>query len=242
MFYVGADVSKGKWLTVKLSEGESCEVRLLDTITDIWDSYEAAELILIDIPIGLRGEGSEERWCDKYARKLLGWPRRSSVFRAPCRPALEAADYNAAKEINKDMTGGKSLTIQSWSIVPKVKEVDEFLYKNISARSKIREIHPEICFWALNGGKPMTFKKKKVDGFHERIRVLRQVYNQTEAVIQLARNEFQGRVADNDIVDAMVAAVTALVGQRKVLTLPEKPEIDERGLPMEMVYYPMHTN
>jgi len=239
MFYIGADVSKGKWLTVKLSEGEPCEVRLFDTIGDIWDSYEAAELILIDIPIGLREKGNEERWCDKEARRLLGWPRRSSVFRVPCRATLESANYDAAKDINKDRTGGKSLTIQSWSIIPKIKEVDEFLYENISARSKIKEIHPEVCFWALNGGKPMMFKKRKVDGFHERMTVLRRVCNQTEAVIQLAKSEFQGKVADNDIVDALVAAVTALVGERNVLTLPEKPEIDERGLPMEMVYYPI---
>ncbi len=83
------------------------------------------------------------------------------------------------------------------------------------------------------------FNKKKVDGFHERMAVLRRVCNQTDAVIQLAKSEFQGKVADNDIVDALVAAVTALVGERKVLTLPEEPEIDLRGLPMEIVYYPI---
>ena len=237
MSYVGVDVSKGKWLTVKLAKDEPCEVSLFDTIRDIWDSYEASKLILIDIPIGLREKGNEERQCDKEARRLLGWPRRSSVFRVPCRATLEAANYDAAKEINKDMTGGKSLPIQSWSIIPKIKEVDGFLYENISARSRIKEIHPEVCFWALNDGKPMTSNKKTPDGFHERIKVLRRVCNQTDTVIQIAKSKFQGKIADDDILDALVAVVTALVGERKVLTLPEKPEIDVRGLPMEMIYY-----
>ncbi|MFC2071338.1 DUF429 domain-containing protein [Chloroflexota bacterium] len=79
--------------------------------------------------------------------------------------------------------------------------------------------------------------KKTPNGFHERIKVLRRVCNQTDAVIQIAKSEFQGKIADDDILDALVARVTALVGERKVLTLPEKPEIDVRGLPMEMIYY-----
>jgi len=244
MFYVGADVSKGRWLAVKLSEGEPCEVRLFDTIRDIWNIYKAAQLILIDIPIGLREKGSQERQCDKEARRLLKWPRCSSIFRAPCRGTLEYyADYPTAKEINKLLTGGKSLSKQSFSIMPKIKEVDDFLQEDISARSTIREIHPEVCFWALNGGKPVMSKKKEADGFQERMTLLRNAYRQTgavDAVIQHAKSKYPGMVAD-DIADALVAAATALLTRHKVLTLPEKPEVDERGLPMEMVYYLMQA-
>jgi len=238
MFFIGADVSKGKWLTVRLSESESWEVRLFQTIREIWDSYSDARLILIDVPIGLREDGGEERLCDKEARGLLGWPRRSSVFRVPCRAALEVANYDDAKRINKDRTG-KSLTIQTWGIIPKIVEVDEFLHENISARSRIREIHPEVCFWSLNGGKPMMFKKKKIDGLRERMTVLRRACNQTDAIVKLARHEFRGKVTDNDILDALAAAVTAFLGRQRLLTLPENPEVDARGLRMEMVYYPM---
>jgi predicted RNase H-like nuclease len=127
---------------------------------------------------------------------LLG-PRRSSVFRVPCRATLEATNYDDAKIINKAKTG-KSLAIQSWSIIPKIRELDEFLNKNISSRSKIREIHPEVCFYALNGGKPMEFNKKKAEGFQERIKVLRRVCDYTDKVIQLAKRELYGKVADDD--------------------------------------------
>ena len=46
-------------------------------------------------------------------------------------------------------------------------------------------------------------------------------------------------MADNDILDALVAAVTALLGKQSLLTMPGKPEVDLRGLPMEMAYYLM---
>ena len=214
MFWIGADVSKGRWLTVKLFEGETWEVRLFQNIVEVWDSYESARLILIDVPMGLHEGGSEERLCDKEARRLLGWPRRSSVFRVPCRAALVAASYEEAKRINKDRTG-KSLTIQSWGIIPKIREVDEFLNQNFAARSKIREIHPEVCFWVLNGSKPMQFKKKEADGFQERIRILRRVFNYTDKVVQLAKSELSGKVADDDILDALVATVTAHLSYRE---------------------------
>jgi len=238
MFFVGADVSMGRWLTVKLSEGETWEVRLFENIVEVWDSYESARLILVDVPIGLHEGGSEERMCDREARRLLGWPRRSSVFRVPCRAALEAASYEEANGINKDRTG-KGLAIQSWGIIPKIREVDEFLNQNIAARSKIREIHPEVCFWALNGSKAVSCSKKTPEGISKRAKVLRRAWNQTENVLTFARYEFQGKANDDDILDALVAAVTAFVGRQQLLTLPEKPEVDLRGLPMEMVYYLM---
>ena len=236
MFFVGADVSKGKWLAVKLSEGESPEVRLFQTIREIWDSYNAAGLVLIDMPIGLRDDGGEERLCDKEARGLLGWPRRSSIFRAPCRATLKASNYDDAKRISIHRTS-KSLPIQTWSIIPKIREVDEFLNGNISAKSRIREIHPELCFWALNGGKAMSCSKKTPEGISERTKVLRRACTQTDAVLKATKRDFQGKVKDDDILDALAAAVTAFLGRKRLLTIPENPETDGSGLRMEMVYY-----
>jgi predicted RNase H-like nuclease len=236
MFYIGVDAAKGKWLAIKLSDDGTWEVRLFDTIKEIWDRFSYAESILIDMPIGLREGGSEGRLCDNIARGLLG-PRRSSVFSVPCRATLEAKNYEEAKKISIAKTG-KSITIQSWSIIPKIREIDEFLNGNASAKVKIREIHPEVCFWALNGGKPMELNKKK-GGFDERRRVLRRLFRHTDKVILLAKSELIGIVADDDILDALVAAVTAYFGNGRLKALPERPEIDSRGLPMEMVYYPV---
>jgi len=235
MFYIGADVSKGRWLTVRLSENLGWKVSLFETVKEIWDDYYAATLILVDVPIGLMEDGQRERLCDVEARRHLG-PRGSSVFRVPCRVALGADNYIDANRINRDRTG-KGVSKQSWAIVPKIREVDEFLNSNFAARQKIRETHPEICFWALNGGRPMMFNKKKNEGVKERVRVLRRLCNQTSAILEFARNEFQGKVPDDDIIDGLVAAVTAFLGGKGLLTIPQKPEIDTMGLEMEMVYY-----
>ncbi len=235
-FCIGADVSKGQWVIIKLSEGGSWDVDLSPTINEIWDRYCSARLVLVDVPIGLHEDGAEERQCDREARRLLGWPRRSSVFRVPCRSALEASSYGETKRINKSRTG-KSLAIQSWGIIAKIREVDEFLNENIIARSKIREIHPEVCFWALNGRKAADSGKKTPEGISERGEILRRAYNQTDAILTFARRKFHGKVNDDDILDALAGAVTALLGEQQIVTLPEKPEIDSRGLPMEMVYY-----
>jgi len=234
MLYVGADVSRRNWLTVALTEGNNWKVNLFKNLEQMWYLYKTARLILLDIPIGLREEGDKERICDIEARKLLS-SRRSSVFRAPCRAATQAASYEDAKRVNRDRTS-KSLSIQTWGINPKIREVDEFLINNIPVRSRIREIHPEVCFWALNGGKPMRFNKKGEKGFRERIRVLRQVCDHTDDIFKFGMHEYQGKVAVNDILDALVAAVTASKESQGLLTIPEKPEIDSKGLPMEMVY------
>jgi len=235
MFFVGADVSRGRWLTVKLSEGGSWGLNLFQNIGEMWDTYNTARLILLDVPIGLRDEGDIERLCDKEARKRLS-DRRSSVFRAPCRGTLDAGNYEDAKRVNQSRTG-KSLSIQSWGIIPKIREVDKFLNDNIIARSRIKEIHPEICFWALNGGESMKSNKKEEEGFLERIRVLRRFCSHTDNIFEFATQEYRGEVANHDILDAIVAAVTAFLVRWRLLTLPEKPEVDSKGLPMEMVYY-----
>jgi len=44
-------------------------------------------------------------------------------------------------------------------------------------------------------------------------------------------------VSSDDIVDAMAAALTASLSERYgILTLPQTPEIDSRGLRMEIVF------
>jgi len=42
--------------------------------------------------------------------------------------------------------------------------VDELLRGDGDARSRVREVHPEVCFWGLAGGLPMNVHKKDRDG------------------------------------------------------------------------------
>ena len=48
------------------------------------------------------------------------------------------------------------------------------LRRDAKAREIVREVHPELCFWALNDRKPMCYSKraKARAGFDERMAVL----------------------------------------------------------------------
>jgi len=250
--FVGADGCKGGWFAIALTENGYPEPKCFRNISELWNKYKKASIILIDIPIGLRDEGNEERKCDKDARKLLRPPRAYSVFPAPCRPVIREEDYNKAKEINRDKTK-KGLTKQTFAIMPKIRDVDDFLRNNKSARSRIRETHPEICFWGLNRGQAMKYPKRKHKvherkGAEERKNLLESVcksiypknYRKIEELVEeFDKPEYKSKgIAPDDILDALAAAVTAMLGDKNGFEkLPQKLEKDSQGLPMQMLYY-----
>ncbi|MDH4209438.1 MAG: DUF429 domain-containing protein, partial [Anaerolineae bacterium] len=127
---------------------------------------------------------------------------------------------------------------QSWAISPKIREVDLLLRTSEAARGLVREVHPEVCFWGLDGERSMTHPKRTPEGFAERLEVIRKVYGECDECVKEALRKHEGRgAARDDILDALAAAVTARFGLNALKTLPEAPERDEEGLPMEMVYY-----
>jgi predicted RNase H-like nuclease len=102
-----------------------------------------------------------------------------------------------------------------------------------TGKGKIKEIHPEICFWAL-AGEPLEYSKKTKEGFEERLNILRRCNNKTDEIVTYALENYRRReVSKDDILDALAAAITAL-GPLK--SLPDRPEFDDRGLPMQMLY------
>jgi predicted RNase H-like nuclease len=237
MVYIGIDGCKLGWFTVSLDAEGNWEINSFGMIDKLWEHCKASKLILIDITIGLRDGGIEERICDKEARQILGPKRGSTVFRVPCRAAVYTDTYRKASEANAQMTG-KKLPKQTWGIIPKIREVDQLLLADASARTRIKEIHPEVCFWALNNCQSMRYSKKKVEGFEERRKVLRSVYPYTDDVLNYSLQKYRRKeVSKDDILDALVAAVTASKERLGLLTIPEVPEFDSKMLPMEMVYF-----
>ena len=234
--YVGVDGCPAGWFAVLLADDGDWQVRVFDDIRDLWHECKEAELILIDIPIGLREGGDKERLCDKEARSILTPVKRhSTVFPPPCRPALMARSYSEACSVNRARTG-KALSKQCWAIAPKITEVDDLLIET-GAQGRIREIHPEICFWGLAGMQPMANPKREKEGMHERLRVLNSLYDRTPEILAEAVTTWRpSAVAPDDVLDASAAALTAYLGYGKLQTLPAEPETDEKGLRMEMVY------
>ena len=130
---------------------------------------------------------------------------------------------------------------QTFGITPKIGEVDVLMEsRGDGATPQIREVHPEICFWALalNGQQPISSSKKTDDGITQRLAVLQKVEPKSQEIFDAGCSHPCKGVDEDDVLDALAAAVTARgVWQSQGLgTLPESPDNDSKGLAMEMVY------
>jgi predicted RNase H-like nuclease len=237
----GVDGCKGGWLVAIIKV--NANIYVVDGKPFVEKEFRKVEcktkgckVVCVDIPIGL-SNGYESRMCDIVARRILGKPRGSSVFEAPIRPCLryyKQNQYKKANKISKNL-GGRGLSKQSFNIMDKIRQVDDFMTPALQRR--IREIHPEISFLALNHGQPMQHKKRSEEGRKERIEVLAPIFPNIEEIVTKG-NRPKGVKVD-DILDALVAAYTAgqvVLRRRKYKTLPAKPQKDSNGLRMEIVY------
>jgi len=240
MRFVGVDGCKAGWFAVCLAENNEWETRVFPDIFTLWDSlwgrYQSDLKIFIDIPIGLRENTTKERLCDLHARRLLG-KRAPAVFPAPCRQALNEKTHKNASLVNKEYTD-RGLSIMAWGIVPKILQVDRLMCADENARSCITEIHPELCFCGF-AGHPMKHSKKKEEGLLERKSLLMDIYPSADRIVKHAFSEYRRKdVAKDDVLDSLVAALTAKLGYEYGLqTIPRNPELDPQGLPMRMVYF-----
>ena len=239
---IGVDGCRAGWFFVAIDPSGQTRCGVVEKLDGLVSKADESDRIFVDIPIGLPDKPETGgRECDRFARKVLGSPRQSSVFPAPARVVLEANDFEDAKRLSLKASGRK-ISQQTFKILPKIREVDSLLRGNRKARRLIREVHPEICFWALAGRKPMRVKKKKQAGFQERVAVLKSVRRSVEQdimeILDHLRRQGKSRkqVACDDVMDAMVAAITATAETAMLRTLPSHPGKDAFGLPMEMVY------
>jgi predicted RNase H-like nuclease len=204
------------------------------TFNDLLNQNPRSNKILVDIPIGLPNVDQTPRICDVEARKMLGI-RRSSVFPAPIREILYSKNYEEANIGSKRLTG-KGISKQTYGIIPKIFEVDEILKSNPNSSKIINEAHPEVCFLSLASGIPMKHNKKTQDGFKERIEILKKYWQPAEDAIAQAFLWYSGyRVARDDIVDALVLAIVATHSHKNLISIPQKPPVDDFGLPMQMI-------
>ncbi len=211
------------------------DTRVLGKISEMAANLYATEQVLVDIPIGLKGIDNESRLCDREARTLLKPRRHASVFSAPSRCALDCTSYTEANTRQRACSG-KGMSKQTFNILAKIREMDGFLHNN-RYRDKIREMHPEVCFWALNHEQAMQHNKKTDAGFQERMHVLQRYRPDADDIVTTALQAYpRVQVGRDDIVDALVGAMTA-TQVKSLHCIPERPEIDDHGLPMEIVYW-----
>ena len=214
----------------------SYKAEVLSDIESVWKWAADANPILIDVPIGLHDAGTEPRQCDIIARRLLGRPRSSSVFPPPCRPALKAGNREEASRINEALTGRK-INAQTWGIFPKIREVDAFLRAERSRNTRLREVHPELLFWALNHRKPMCHRKATTLGRKERLEVLSRHAPSSFKFFESEKGKLRVLGAEaHDLLDALAAVVAMQASGGELRALPDSREIDSHGLQMQMLY------
>ena len=268
--YVGVDGCKAGWFSVGLDDNNGYELVVFSEFSQVTEYYINSDLILVDMPIGmvkLTDDTHGGRLCERAARKIAG----SSVFPTRSRTVVyEVANvptsqyeraYDKAMRLNRSGKFRKNkvpgITKQSHEITPKIVELDKEVIKTVRKKGpKIREIHPEICFWALNGKELLKSSKRNSKGRGKRAAVLeryleghpKRIYDsackRTSKFYDYAGQKYRKflmttEVARDDILDALAGAVTAKIGSQdesRLKKLPNSPCIDCKKLPMEMVY------
>lgn len=210
---LGVDGCRGGWVGALVDDGSVSWHRF----TDIGQALELpVDVVGVDMPVGLPAAGRRE--CDLLAKAVLGraHPR---VFLAPPRGVLRAATYDEAGRLHRELTGGLGLSVQTWHLVPKIREVD--------ARAddpRLVEVHPELSIAELGGSGPLP-SKKTAAGRAARADLLRTWLPDIGAL-----------PAGDDALDALAVAWSADRWLRGLArTLPGLPPYDERGRPMRIV-------
>ncbi len=227
-FVVGVDGCRAGWVAAAIDLTRSTlDLRVFPTFESVLQEFGGARCITVDIPIGLTD--GPRRECDILARAALG-ARRSSVFSSPCRQVLSCPDYPSANAASRNVSG-RGLSAQAFGIVPKIREVDELMTPVLQDR--VREVHPEVCFAALAGA-PMAFPKRDPSGFDARRAALQKALPHIVIPDRVQAGRICRGTEPDDILDAVVAAWSALRVVRGEATILGGA-VDSRGLRMEMV-------
>jgi predicted RNase H-like nuclease len=142
---LGVDGARGGWVAVEvvgsLSSARVLGWHHLPAITDVLAL--AADVVGVDMPIGLPDRG--RRAADLAAKSLLGraHPR---VFLTPPRGVLDATSYDEAARVHRVLTDGLGLSVQTWNIVARIREVDA-----VADDPRLVEVHPALSFAVLGG-------------------------------------------------------------------------------------------
>ncbi len=234
MQVVGVDGCPSGWVAaaVELTSG-NLTFGVFGTFAELAEAFPEADAIGVDIPIGL--PLTAPRQADTEAKKLLPG-KKAVVFPAPHPAIRHERVYQNAIEVSNALIG-KGLSKQGFAILPKIAEVNDFLTPQLQER--IFEVHPEVSFAALNGGKPILAKKATPAGFAERYALLVERSGFSVVSDKFAASHIAPgmNVHADDMLDAIVAAWTAKrVAEGTAQGIPPEPEIGFRGLKAQIMY------
>lgn len=230
--FLGVDGCKGGWIAASIDNGELYLNKYTDFQKLVFDNNQF-DGMLVDMVMGLPGNTEQyDKRPDGIARRIIK-PRTSTIFAVPTRQAVYECTKEKQKGANLSAIG-KGLSEQTIAIIPKMRELDEFLLENREYMNVIRESHPEVCFARLNGEVIMTVKSER-DGIADRVQVLSMyLHDLSEDYVKESAKKLGCK--PDDILDAICLAVTAnLDAQGRTEIIPEKPSTDDKGIKMQMV-------
>lgn len=216
---IGIDGCKRGWFSVWQNPDDTIQSSIFSTLNHLKDFFNDEDHLIIGIDMPVVLSDFIPREADQLARKLLS-KKASSVFTAPTPEMLEQPNYERASYVSKRLFG-KSMSLQSWYLFPKIKDVQTIIH---DAHINLYEIHPELSFRAMNHEEVILESKKSKEGFEIRNALLRRHFESFD--FESIRNLYPRKdVMDNDILDAMaVLWSTKRIQANEASFLPKIPE------------------
>lgn len=198
MRVVGVDGTKSGWIAIALEDGRFADDYVLRPIETAFEVVGDTDVIAIDVPIGFG-----PRQADVAARGFLTGAA-STVFSTPTREVLEVP-----------FGPGLGVSAQAHALGPRIIHVTRLAESD----PRIYEVHPEVSFRAMNGGRAIGARKKSAGGALQRVELLR------AAGIDLVSIQATANAPLDDVLDAAAAAWSAhRISNGSAVSLPSPPE------------------
>lgn len=216
---IGIDGCKSGWFSVWEDQDENIQSSIFKSLNELKNFFKNENHLIIGIDMPVILSEVIPRQADQLARKLLS-KKASSVFTAPTPEMLEQPNYEKASLVSKRLFG-KSMSLQSWYLFPKIKDVQTMIHHE---NMNIYEIHPELSFRAMNNEKVILESKKTYEGLAIRNSLL--AIHFKHFIFEEIRNQYAKKdVMDNDILDALAVLWSAKrIQSNKASFLPQVPE------------------
>ena len=212
MLVAGIDVWRKQWVAVVLCDGRYEEAFVEAKLGRVLEALAGTASIGIDVPLGVTS-GTTRRTADSEARKFVG-PRRSSVFPTYPREVYEAPDYDAAREMCRNLTGG-SISQQAYALKERLLELEGVA----KGRLGVFEVHPEVSFHEM-AKRDLSWAKTSWNGLNERMQLLRD-----QGIKIATKIDEIGNAGSEDLLDAAAAAWSAnRIANGTASSLPAPPQ------------------
>ena len=128
----------------------------------------------------------------------------------------------------------RKVSKQLFNITPKIREVDAVLRAERTLAARVFEVHPELAFWRLNGGRPLGEPKKvKSRPYPPGLALRRRILRDARLPAELIEATPPKGAGVDDLLDALACAgVARRIHAGTARPFPDPAPRDAYGLPM----------